>query len=162
MIPCTLLEEDLPCYTLCRLPLGIGRPSHERVPAPATPATAVPAVLPRRPAVAQLSATAAGPPSAAAAWRAAAGPPPSLALWRAAAGPPPFPAVWRAAAASPASPALWRAPRRMGRAAGASSEGAARPIHRCGREQEGAWAAAEPTRSYVLRCGFQCVVCTEP
>ena len=115
----------------------------------------------------QLSATAAGPPSAAAAWRAAAGPPAagppaSLALWRAAAGPPPFSTVWRAAAGSPASPALWRAPRRIGRAAGASSEGAARPIHRCGREQEGAWAAAEPTRSYILRCGFQCVVCTEP
>ena len=103
-----------------------------------------------------------GPPAAAAAWRAAAGPPASLALWRAAAGPPPFPALWRAAAGSPAFPALWRAPRRIGRAAGASSEGAARPIHRCGREQEGAWAAAEPTRSYVLRCGFQCVVCTEP
>ena len=25
----------------------------------------------------------------------------------------------------------------------------------------GAWAAAEPTRSYVLHCGFQCVVWTE-
>ena len=74
----------------------------------------------------------------------------------------PFPAVWRAAAGSPASPTLWRAPRGIGRAAGASSEGATRPIHRCGREPEGAWAAAEPTRSYVLRCGFQCVVCTEP
>ena len=74
----------------------------------------------------------------------------------------PPPAVWRATAGSPASPALWCTPRRIGRAAGASSEGAARPIHRCGREQEGAWAAAEPTRSYVLRCGFQCVVCTEP
>ena len=35
-------------------------------------------------------------------------------------------------------------------------------IHRCGTDQEGAWAAAEPTRSYVLCCGFQCVVCTEP
>ena len=136
-------------------------PSHERVPAPSSPATAVPALVPGRPAVAQLSATAAGPPSAAAAWRAAAGPPASLALRRAAA-PPPFPAVWRAAAGSPTSLALWRAPRRIGRAPGASPEGAARPIHRCGREQEGAWAAAEPTRSYVLRCGFQCVVCTEP
>ena len=36
-------------------------PAHERVPAPARPATAVPAVVRRRPAVAQLSATAAGP-----------------------------------------------------------------------------------------------------
>ena len=53
-------------------------------------------------------------------------------------------------------------PWRSGRAAGASSEGAARPIHPCGTDQEGAWAAAEPTRSYVLRCGIQCVVCTEP
>ena len=126
--------------------LGLGAPSHERVPAPfAPPATAVPAascppstpaVVPRRPAVAPLSPAAAGPPSASAAWRAAAGP--------------------------PAFPALWRAPRRNGRAARASTEGAAWPIHRCGKDQEGAWAAAEPTRSYVLRCGFQCVVCTEP
>ena len=43
-----------------------------------------------------------------------------------------------------------------------STEGAARPIHRCGTDQEGAWAAAEPTRPYILRCGFECVVCTEP
>ena len=67
--------------------------------------------------MAQLSATAAGP---AAAWPAAAGPPAPLALWCAAAGPPPSPAVWRAAAGFPASRALWRAPRRIGRAAGAS------------------------------------------
>ena len=38
MIPCTLLEEDLPCYTLCRLPLEIGRPrtltGYPHLPAP--------------------------------------------------------------------------------------------------------------------------------
>ena len=76
--------------------------------------------------------------------------------------PPPASAAWRAAAGPPAFPALWRAPWRNGRAARASTEGAAWPVHRCGTDQEGAWAAVGPTRSYVLRCGFQCVVCTEP
>ena len=63
---------------------------------------------------------------------------------------------------APAFPALWRAPLRNGRAVRASTEGAAWPVHRCGTDQEGASAAVGPTRSYALRCGFQCVVCTEP
>ena len=69
----TLLEEDLPCYALCGLPLGIGGPSHERVPppSPSPPATTITAascppstlaVVPPRPAVAPLSAAAVPPP----------------------------------------------------------------------------------------------------
>ena len=121
-------------------PPHMSRYPHLPPPATAVPAAScppsTPAVVPPRPAAAPLSAAAAGPPSASAAWRAATGP--------------------------PAFPALWRAPRRNGRAARASTEGAAWPIHRCGTDQEGAGVAAEPTRSYVLRCGFQCVVCTQP
>ena len=63
---------------------------------------------------------------------------------------------------APAFPALWRTPLRNVRAARASTEGATWPVHRCGTDQEVAWAAAEPTRLYFLRCGFQRVVCTEP
>ena len=75
--------------------------------------------------------------------------------------PPPAPAAWRAAARPPSFSAVWRAPLRNVRPAKASTEGAPWPVHRCGTDQEGAWAAAEPTRWYVLRFGFQCVVCTE-
>ena len=98
------------------LPHMSGYP-HLPPPATTVPATScvpsTPALVPPRPAVGPLPAAAAPPP------------PPASAAWRAAAGP-------------PALSALWRAPLRNVRAAGASTEGAAWPVHRCGTDQEGA------------------------